>query len=349
MADVSSTLAAWSSTTDSNSPSGATNIGTGLDNNLREIQGVIVRGLSHKGSDIASSTTPALGATEGLMHDITGTATITGWDTVRAGIWKIVKFEGALTLTHNATNLILPRGANITTADGDVAIFFSEGSGNWRCLSYFRAASGALIGFATNAETLTGSATNTAVTPAGLKSVLGLTKLNTGTVTNEATLDIVMTSYTGYKNKLLLLDLLPATDGTSLLFRVSTDGGSTYDATASDYQYTLNALDDNANTAIQAAASGGGATNINLSLASIIGNGSAEGISVEIYMNNTTSTAKWPRFRFSSDCISADATPRSRGAWGVGVRAAAQDTDAVRLLFSSGNIASGEWTLYGWN
>lgn len=139
MADVADTLAEWSSTTDSNSPSGATNIGTGLDNNLREIQGVVVRGLSHKGSDIASSTTPALGAVEGLSHDITGTATITGFDTVRAGIWKVLKFEGALTLTHNATSLILPTAANITTADGDVALFHSEGSGNWRCWGYFPA------------------------------------------------------------------------------------------------------------------------------------------------------------------------------------------------------------------
>jgi hypothetical protein len=139
MADVADTLAEWSSTTDSNSPSGATNIGTGLDNNLREIQGVVVRGLSHKGSDIASSTTPALGATEGLYHDITGTATITGWDTVRAGLLKIVKFEGILTLTHNSTNLILLTGANRITAVGDVGIYMSEGSGNWREIGYSKA------------------------------------------------------------------------------------------------------------------------------------------------------------------------------------------------------------------
>lgn len=136
MADVANTLAGWSSTTNSNSPSGSASIGTGLDDNLREIQGVIVRGLSHKGSDIASATAPALGGTEGLFHDITGTATITGFDSAREGLLKIVKFEGAATLTHNATSLILPGGANITTADGDVAIFISEGSGNWRCLNY---------------------------------------------------------------------------------------------------------------------------------------------------------------------------------------------------------------------
>lgn len=167
MADVSNTLAAWSSTTDSNSPSGATNIGTGLDNNLREIQGVVVRGLSHKGSDIASSTVPALGATEGLMHDITGTAAITGFDTVRAGILKVVKFEGILTLTHNATNLILPSAANITTAVGDTAIFFSEGSGNWRCVDYQRANGRAVKDTLPTRQILTSGTAQTYTTPSG--------------------------------------------------------------------------------------------------------------------------------------------------------------------------------------
>lgn len=136
MADVTSTLASWSSTSASNSPSGATTIGTGLAPNLREIQGVLVRGLSHKGADITSTATPDVGAVEGLMHDVTGTTSITGLGTVRAGIWKILKFEDALTLTHNGTSLILPGAANITTANGDVGIFMSEGSGNWRCLHY---------------------------------------------------------------------------------------------------------------------------------------------------------------------------------------------------------------------
>ena len=164
MADVSSTLAAWSSTTASNAPAGSTTIGTNLDDNLREIQGVIVRGLSHKGSDIASAATTDLGAVEGLMHDITGTTTITSFGTVRAGILKFVKFEGALTLTHNATSLILPGAANITCSDGDVGIFISEGSGNWRCLAYMKAA-GSPTQPATQAEQETGTSVITTVTP----------------------------------------------------------------------------------------------------------------------------------------------------------------------------------------
>lgn len=139
MADVASNLYQWSTTASINSPSGSTNVGTGLDDNLREIQAVIRAGLASKGADIASATTTDLGAVAGLMHDITGTTTITGFGTVSAGIWKFIKFEGALTLTHNSTSLILPGGANITTADGDCAIVISEGSGNWRCLSYMRA------------------------------------------------------------------------------------------------------------------------------------------------------------------------------------------------------------------
>ena len=51
----------------------------------------------------------------------------------------ILKFSDALTLTHNATSLILPTGANITTADGDIACMESLGSGNWSCLFYTRA------------------------------------------------------------------------------------------------------------------------------------------------------------------------------------------------------------------
>ena len=139
MADVSATLAGWSSTTASNSPAGSTSIGTGLDDNLRELQGVVVRGLSHKGADIASAGTTDIGAIEGLMHDITGTTTITGLGTVRAGIWKVLKFEGAVPVIHNGTSNILPGAANITTADGDVAVVMSEGSGNWRWLHYQRA------------------------------------------------------------------------------------------------------------------------------------------------------------------------------------------------------------------
>jgi hypothetical protein len=138
-ADVSAACKDWSATSNSNNPAGSTTIGTGLDDNLREIQGAVIRCLNYKGADIASAATTDLGAVEGLAHNVTGTTTITSFGTVRAGVWKAVVFSGALTLTHNATSLILPGGANITTAAGDVALAMSEGSGNWRVWSYNKA------------------------------------------------------------------------------------------------------------------------------------------------------------------------------------------------------------------
>lgn len=139
MADVAAALKDWSATASSNSPTDSTTIGAGLADNLQQIQATIRQDLASKGADIASASTTDLGAVSGLMHDITGTTTITSFGTVASGIWKLLKFEDALTLTHNATSLILPGGANITTANGDTALMFSEGSGNWRCMQYQRA------------------------------------------------------------------------------------------------------------------------------------------------------------------------------------------------------------------
>jgi len=92
-----------------------------------------------KGSDLASASTVNMGAGTGNFIHITGTTTITAFDTVQAGTDRTVIFDGILTLTHNATSLILPTGANITTAANDTATFRSEGTGNWRCISYERA------------------------------------------------------------------------------------------------------------------------------------------------------------------------------------------------------------------
>lgn len=91
-----------------------------------------------KGADIASATTTDIGAATGNYVNVTGTTTITGLGTVQAGTERTVTFTGALTLTHNGTSLILPGAANILTAAGDVAIFRSLGSGNWKCITYTR-------------------------------------------------------------------------------------------------------------------------------------------------------------------------------------------------------------------
>ena len=94
--------------------------------------------LHTKGANVASATTTDIGAASGRFVHITGTTTITGFGTKTAGVVRILTFDGILTLTHDDTSLILPTGANITTAAGDNAVMVSEGSGNWRCIAFVR-------------------------------------------------------------------------------------------------------------------------------------------------------------------------------------------------------------------
>jgi hypothetical protein len=98
-----------------------------------------------KGADVASATTLTLG-TDGNYYVVTGTTTITSFATIGVGLKVVVCFTGILTLTHHATDLILPGGANITTAAGDCAIFVEYAAGDWRCVAYQRASGYPLLG-----------------------------------------------------------------------------------------------------------------------------------------------------------------------------------------------------------
>jgi hypothetical protein len=90
--------------------------------------------------DIASAGTMDIGAVSSENLRVTGTATINILGTAARGTYRRLLFAAALTITHNATSLILLGGANIKTAAGDEAEFVSEGSGNWRCVNYVQAA-----------------------------------------------------------------------------------------------------------------------------------------------------------------------------------------------------------------
>lgn len=146
----------WSSTAASNTAilSGLTLDGSVMtppqvDNAFREMAAQIASQLGKmgfEGADMASAATVDLSTATGWSIDVTGTTTITALGTVDAGQVFMLRFTGALTFTHNATTLILPGGASITTAAGDVAFMKSEGGGNWRCVVYQRA-SGVPVGY----------------------------------------------------------------------------------------------------------------------------------------------------------------------------------------------------------
>lgn len=86
----------------------------------------------------SATTTDILGAASDYIA-ISGTATITSLGT-GANKTRFVRATGAFTLTHNATSLILPGGANIVAAAGDAFVAISDASSNVRVHQYQRAA-----------------------------------------------------------------------------------------------------------------------------------------------------------------------------------------------------------------
>lgn len=140
---VPTSIADLSTTAASNSPAGADAIGTGLDDYLRTIQ-AIVKQQAAKGSDIASSTAIDV-PNSGSYFVVTGTTTIAGISDDWNGRQVVLKFSGALQLTHSS-GFILPSAANITTAAGDCLLAVNESTGVWRVVVYQRADGTALLG-----------------------------------------------------------------------------------------------------------------------------------------------------------------------------------------------------------
>lgn len=91
-----------------------------------------------KGADVASANALTLG-TDGNYFDITGTTAITSIGTLGVGTVVKLHFDGALTLTHHATDLILPGAVNITTAAGDEIELVEYATGDWRMVGGVKA------------------------------------------------------------------------------------------------------------------------------------------------------------------------------------------------------------------
>ncbi|UIY28686.1 hypothetical protein LZK73_18320 [Neorhizobium galegae] len=116
-------------------------------------------------ADIASAATTSLGTLSSQFIRITGSVAITSFGVADAGTRKHLQFAAPLTLTHNATSLILPNnGNNIVTAAGDTCVAISLGAGNWVIVSYQRAASSnAPIGEGQTWQNVTGQRLNNVI------------------------------------------------------------------------------------------------------------------------------------------------------------------------------------------
>lgn len=166
--------------------------------------------------------------------------------------------------------------------------------------------------------------------------------LSSGTVALAAALDIILPS--GYRGYLLLFaGFVPVTDAATLGLRFSTNGGTSFDATgygtisyrASDNN-SFSGTDRYPNDGIIYLTKGGG-----------VGNAASEGVSGHVEILNPASASLFTRASFRTSYMTSDSPAQNAFSVGSGARKTAQDTDALRLLFDNGNIASCSWAIYG--
>lgn len=149
--------------------------GTAAGNSLRWEQ-LFSQGVE---ADIASATTTDIGAQNTNFLRVTGTTTITGFGTNYNGP-RFLRFAGVLTLT-NGSALVLPSGANITTAAGDMAIAIPKattGTADGWLVLYQRASGLPLL---TTGLVPTGAVTTSGLTQATAR-ILGRTTAGTGAI-----------------------------------------------------------------------------------------------------------------------------------------------------------------------
>jgi len=145
---------------------------------------------------ITAAATTDLGGAASNSATVTGNTTITALGTATAGSQRWATFTGTPTLTHNATSLILPTGANITVAAGDSAVFMSLGGGNWRCVGYIRADGTALVAGSSSDPTKLPLAGGTLSGALNLAPVVSLASASTVNIGAAAANDITITGTT---------------------------------------------------------------------------------------------------------------------------------------------------------
>jgi len=166
--------------------------------------------------------------------------------------------------------------------------------------------------------------------------------LTSGSVSNVATLDIILSSYSSYRGfRLVIINPYPSTGSAQLALQVSTNGGTSFDSGSSDYAYGIAA-------GYSGGSNSGGSNGTNMAIV-IPGMGgsvpSQSGLAV-IDFFGLSDASNWSTWSFTFQ--RRDSSGNIVGGAGSGVRKNAQSTNALRLICNSGNIASLSYILYGY-
>lgn len=135
--------------------------------------------------------------------------------------------------------------------------------------------------------------------------------------------------------------VVPATDGSNLVMRVSTDGGSTFVTGATSYSYAVGGLAEDSGTLISRISAGD--KQIDLGVRGV-GSTAGEGANFDVSIYDPSNAAIQTIIKSDASIILP--APLIGVSWGAGRYEATTAVNALSLFFATGDIASGEFRLF---
>lgn len=172
-------------------------------------------------------------------------------------------------------------------------------------------------------------------------AAVGLTLIESKTASSSATIDFttgIDSTYDEYQ--IHYWDVMPATDNVALWLQVSKDAGVNWRSTAGDYRHSVGYV-NTVNTGNTNSASD---TKIQINRG--VGNASNRGCAGQITFWNPSGTSRNKWFQLFGQHVDNTGVPEASNGRGAFILDNAA-INGIRLLFSSGNIASGTFKLYG--
>lgn len=309
----------------------------------------VIAGLATANSGVLitdSGGIPSIGTTlpSGVQTNITslGTVTTGTWSATAIGVTK-----GGTGLTSCAQGDLFYGSASNTIAalakDTNATRYLSNtGTTNnpaWAQVNLANGVTGNLpvanLNSGTGASATTywqGDGTWAAITGAG-----NMIKITTTVASAQATVDFTGLSTTYSHYIVVFTNIIPVTNSVNFLMRTSTDNGSTYTSAAASYSWSY------AIGAAGGVAGSGSNSDTSMQVGSgTVPNTAVSSLSGYIKILNPDNATYYTSYH---GILYSTTSPNSGVA--SGRRLAAEANNAIRFLFSSGNISSGQFILYG--